>query len=94
VAKNLETDLIICYSVDMETVSVHFGKHKDGIWTDGSMKMSKQCYYCKHLVEGSRFVCAAFPKGIPERILSGQHDHTESYEGDHGIRYEPESPSL
>lgn len=34
------------------------------------------------------FVCRAFPKGIPEEILSGEVNHTESYPGDNGFRYE------
>ena len=33
--------------------------------------------------------CAAFEMGIPVAILSGEHDHAEPYEGDHGIRFEP-----
>lgn len=32
-------------------------------------------------------VCAAFPKGIPSRIMSGDFDHRRHYPGDHGIRF-------
>jgi hypothetical protein len=31
--------------------------------------------------------CDAFPRGIPEDILTGQADHTKPYEGDSGKRY-------
>ncbi len=33
--------------------------------------------------------CFAFPKGIPEKILTGEHDHTKPFPGDNGIRFEP-----
>lgn len=48
-----------------------------------------QCRQCAHY-EGDGF-CAAFPypQGIPEAILSGEHDHTQSYPGDRGIRFAP-----
>lgn len=32
--------------------------------------------------------CEAFPKGIPEHILSGDNSHTEKVEGDGGLRFE------
>tara|TARA_R100000049_G_C1921140_1_gene66390 strand:- start:28 stop:186 length:159 start_codon:yes stop_codon:yes gene_type:complete len=32
--------------------------------------------------------CDAFPKGIPEEIGSGEHDHTKPFKGDNGIRFE------
>ena len=31
--------------------------------------------------------CDAFPDRIPEKILTGEHDHTNEYDGDHGIRF-------
>jgi len=33
------------------------------------------------------FVCKAFPKGIPEEILSGRNKHTKPFKGDNGIHY-------
>ena len=33
--------------------------------------------------------CEAYPDGIPYVILNGEHDHTEPYEGDNGIQFEP-----
>ena len=50
-----------------------------------------QCFYCKHFNPSeSGWNCDAFPGGIPDEILTGEHDHTESYPGDNGIRWEPE----
>ena len=31
--------------------------------------------------------CEAFPDGIPDRILDGDFDHRQPFDGDHGIRY-------
>ena len=57
------------------------------------MPISGQCPSCIHFRPGNtpqdRPTCAAFPRGIPTVILSGQHDHRTPYPGDHGIRYEP-----
>lgn len=33
--------------------------------------------------------CDAFPRNIPEVILTGQKSHTVSYEGDQGILFSP-----
>lgn len=42
---------------------------------------SKQpvCPFCKHLRAGGK--CAAFPKGIPDEIASGDNPHTEPLKG-------------
>ena len=56
---------------------------------DKYLKFEKvQCIYCKHLKSWSEHKCTAFPEGIPEDILSGEHDHRESYKNDGGIRYD------
>lgn len=37
--------------------------------------------------------CDAYPRGISEDILTGQHDHTKEHAGDDGIRFSP-APDL
>ena len=48
---------------------------------------------CKHLhdnISGEYgFHCAAFPNGIPEKIIPGDADHREPYHNDKGIMFEP-----
>jgi hypothetical protein len=44
------------------------------------------CVTCKHKRDGA--TCAAFPRGIPRQILSGDNPHTEPVDGDHGIQFE------
>ena len=46
------------------------------------------CNKCKHINENG-VTCKAFPKGIPEEILRGDHDHRKPYPNDKGIRFEP-----
>jgi len=56
------------------------------IWRDNEATIS-QCIACKHWVRGG--VCQAFPQGVPDAILTNEHDHREQYPGDNGIRFEP-----
>ena len=51
------------------------------------MAQSLQCAECEHFY--GFLTCAAFPEGIPHEIVTGEVDHTEPYEGDNGIRFEP-----
>lgn len=46
-----------------------------------------RCFMCKNYI--GEMNCNAFPKGIPEEIAAGEHDHTTPYPGDNGIRFEP-----
>jgi len=47
-----------------------------------------QCTFCAHRSpDASR--CRAYPGGIPLEIITNEHDHTESFPGDHGILYKP-----
>ena len=51
------------------------------------------CFECKHFDEDKHdkgdWVCAAYPKGIPEKIIYSETDHTKPYKGDNGIQFEP-----
>jgi len=59
------------------------------------------CMVCRHYegveyietepdLEGDHInVCKAFPEGIPEEILLGEHKHRRPFKGDNGIRFAP-----
>lgn len=49
------------------------------------MPISTQCIDCYHYFGENK--CTAFPKKIPYRIRSGEHDHKKSFDGDNGIRF-------
>ena len=51
------------------------------------MPLPVQCSMCSHYRKDN--ACDAYPKGIPVKILTGEHDHREPYKGDDGIRFEP-----
>lgn len=55
-------------------------------WQEGELNVS-QCWRCRQY--RGRGACAAFPVSIPDRILTNEHDHTQPYPGDNGIRFEP-----
>ena len=46
-----------------------------------------RCILCKHYRMEQK--CKAFPKRIPEEILTGKDDHSKPFKGDGGIRFEP-----
>lgn len=48
--------------------------------------------HCKHRVDAPTehwFRCRAFPKGIPNEIMFGRHDHHQKFPGDKGIVFSP-----
>lgn len=57
-------------------------------YSEGELGIS-QCVWCRHRSAGGG-TCRAFPGGIPEAISTNKHDHRSSYDGDHGVRFEPE----
>ena len=48
---------------------------------------STQCLGCRHYL--GAITCDAYPDGIPEPVVTGEHDHTSPYPGDNGILFEP-----
>ncbi|KKL44370.1 hypothetical protein LCGC14_2366360 [marine sediment metagenome] len=54
------------------------------------MSKSIQCPNCKNFnVSERKITCKAFKKGIPSAIIAGRFDHTQQFEGDNGIRFDP-----
>ena len=50
------------------------------------------CESCRRFdMQGDGYSCEAFPDGIPEEIVMGEHDHREPFEGDGGLTYAPEA---
>lgn len=49
------------------------------------VKQKTGCASCKHFRGIS---CAAFPRGIPSAILSGEVPHDTPYPGDNGVMWE------
>jgi hypothetical protein len=54
------------------------------------MPQCDQCARCDHYRGLGE--CVAFPQGIPERIMTGGHDHREPYPGDGGVTWTPFVP--
>jgi len=54
----------------------------------GDIILLSKCNNCIHKYKVS-VGCEAFPNGIPDKILTGEHNHKEPYKGDNGIRFEP-----
>lgn len=48
-----------------------------------------QCVFCKHYNKSGANVCAAFPAGIPEKVLLNEVNHQKPVTGDNGIRFSP-----
>ncbi len=46
------------------------------------------CFYCKRKNKGAT-TCAAYPHGIPRKILLSEVDHRLEYPDDHGLRFDP-----
>jgi len=51
--------------------------------------MKDQCFGCVNFWYGVPAKCKAFPNGIPDKIIFGEHDHRKPYPGDNGITFEP-----
>lgn len=54
------------------------------VWNKNDVEIS-QCARCVFYV--SNATCAAYPNGIPDVILTNQHDHKKAYPNDNGIRF-------
>ena len=52
-----------------------------------------QCLACRHLHKPGVSTCAAFPKGIPKKILANDGDHRKPWPGDGGVRFEQDPSS-
>lgn len=48
---------------------------------------SNQCISCKRYRGAGS--CEAYPNGIPDKIMTGEADHTKPYKNDNGVRFEP-----
>ncbi len=53
-------------------------------------QLLSQCNLCEHYrspLGGGTEACAAFPSGIPRKVLDNEVDHRNSIDGDHGITW-------
>lgn len=58
-------------------------------WSRVDHPQMSQCVFCRHKSTRGA-VCTAFPSGIPGEILRNEHDHRQPFDGDNGIRFEPD----
>jgi len=56
------------------------------ILKDPPCKIRKCKFYCG-ISSDYKYVCVAFPKGIPEEVISGANPHISEIPGDDGYRY-------
>jgi len=54
-------------------------------WQPGEITISL-CVSCTHK-HTTGATCTAFPDGIPDAILTGEHDHHKPYKGDNDILF-------
>lgn len=53
------------------------------------MIIDPQCLDCRRFRNDGDWTCTAFPEGIPDAIVTNQHDHREPYDGDDGLLFSP-----
>jgi len=70
----------------VKTRAILISTIEEGICGDLLYDFSTQCLSCTHLHK-DLVSCKAYPKGIPDMILSGKVDHSKSYLGDNGIQF-------
>lgn len=58
---------------------------KKFIWEKSSDLIIAQCNDCVHYQGDGK--CKAYPRRIPDAIFTNDHDHTEPYRNDNGIRF-------
>ncbi len=51
-------------------------------------ELPPMCYFCTRSLDGEGWRCAAFPDGVPSKILKGFADHRKPVAGDRGIQFE------
>ena len=61
-------------------------KYDKFLWKEDEFSVSL-CILCMYAKNNN--TCKAFPSGIPDAILTGEHDHHTPYKGDYGIQYKP-----
>ena len=72
----------------MKVLDINIPAYGDGFVADIPMKITDQCLSCIRL-HRDLLRCDAFPEGLPENIRQGKFDHTEPYDGDHGVQFSP-----